>query len=224
MSKIEKIIDNLNDGAHVVIDLPIGDQDTHRLNAAFQKDEGLEFELFFPPDSWNIEELQLGLNCQLTVKHKGGDVNLIAELDKVVSDRRLSFIAREPIKPEALREFFRVTTNVPIEIGYAPGPKEVKTKAWKMVGTTVDLSGSGVLGLFAGKPPSENRINISIEDPASETKILCTGDVVRTYRMRKKRFQVAMHFNAVDQVTRDRLIAFCLQEQRKQLREKIQVE
>ncbi|WP_319548162.1 PilZ domain-containing protein [Desulfogranum marinum] len=223
MTKIEEIIEKLQDGAEALVDLCYKNKEEHRHNALFSKAESPCFELFFPPKSWNSEELLLGKNYQLTVKHKGAAVNIIAELDTVINDRRLGFIAREPIKPEALREYFRVSINTPIEIGYLPSPKEVKLKKWNMVGTTVDLSASGVLGLFAEKPESSSRIQISITDPASQNSISCFGHVVRTYRMRKNRYQVALHFESVSQDIRDRLIAFCLQEQRRQLRENIEV-
>ncbi|MBM9513147.1 PilZ domain-containing protein [Desulfogranum marinum] len=224
MAKIEEIIEQLKDGSEAVVDLPTKENEDNRFNAIFSKAESPYFELFFPPKTWNSKDLLLGVNCQLTVKHKGASVNIIAELDTVINDRRLGFIAREPIKPEALREFFRVSINTPIEIGYLPGPKEVKLKKWSMVGTTVDLSGCGVLGLFAEKPETTNRIHITMTDPASQKTISCFGHVVRTYRMRKRRYQVALHFDNISSDVRDQLIACCLQEQRRQLRENIEVE
>lgn len=224
MAKIEEIIEQLQDGAEALVDLPMQNNEEKRLNAIFSKAESPSFELFFPPKAWNIDDLLLGMNCQLTVKHKGATVNIIAELDTVINDRRLAFIAREPIKPEALREYFRVSINTPIELGYLPGPKEVKLKKWNMIGTTVDLSACGVLGLFAEKPASSKRIHINITEPANQKSISCFGHVVRTYRMRKNRYQVALHFDNVSQDVRDQLISFCLQEQRRQLRENIEVE
>lgn len=224
MAKIEEIIEQLKDGSEALVDLPTKENENNRFNAIFSKAESPYFELFFPPKTWSSKDLILGINCQLTVKHKGASVNIIAELDTVINDRRLGFIAREPIKPEALREYFRVSINTPIEIGYVPGSKEVKLKKWSMVGTTVDLSGCGVLGLFAEKPEATNSVQIQITDPSNQKIISCFGHVVRTYRMRKKRYQVALHFDNITNDVRDQLIACCLQEQRRQLRENIEVE
>ena len=224
MAKIDEIIAQLQDGSEALVDLPTQENEDNRFNAIFSKAESPYFELFFPPKAWNSKDLLLGINCQLTVKHKGASVNIIAELDTVINDRRLGFIAREPIKPEALREYFRVSINTPIEMGYLPSAKEVKLKKWNMIGTTVDLSGCGVLGLFAEKPEATNNIHIKITDPASQKIISCFGHVVRTYRMRKKRYQVALHFDNISSDIRDQLISCCLQEQRRQLRENIEVE
>lgn len=224
VAKIEEIIEKLQDGAEAVIDLPSSNNEDQRLNALFNHDEGPCFQLFFAPNAWKTEDLLLGLNCQLTVKHKGATVNLIAELDQVIDSRRLRFIAREPIKPEALREYFRVSINTPIEIGYIPGPKEVRLQKWHLAGTTVDLSGCGVLGLFPEKPMGNgNRIQIRITNPFSDQSIVCMGQVIRTYRMRKKRYQVALHFTDISQEVRDQVISCCLHEQRRQLRENIEV-
>ncbi|PID72064.1 MAG: hypothetical protein CSA31_00180 [Desulfobulbus propionicus] len=222
MGKIEELVEKLRDGSEAVLDLTDKNGNTHRLNALYAQGDTPRFELFFPPNAWKSSDLALGVNCQVMVRHKGVGVNLVAELDQILNKRRLQFIAREPIKPEALREYFRVLINTTVEIGYIPGPKEVKTKKWQMVGTTVDLSASGVLGLFAEKPPSNNRLQIRIIDPSTLTPIACIGHVVRTYRMRKKRYQVALHFDNVEQSLRDKLIACCLAEQRKQLRENVE--
>ncbi|WP_161630011.1 PilZ domain-containing protein [Desulfogranum mediterraneum] len=224
MSKIEDIIHKLQDGAESVIDLPDKHNEEHRYNAAFVGLEPPHFQLVFPPKSWESDSLLMGVNCQLTVKHKHNTVNLIAELDSVASDRRLNFIGREPIKPEELREYFRVAINTSIEIGYTAGASEVKLRSWKMIGTTVDLSGSGVLGLFAEKPASNSRLYIQIGIPQSEDMLSWIGHVVRTYRMRRNRYQVALHFDDITPKKRDQIIACCLQEQRRQLRERVQTE
>jgi len=224
VGRIEELIEKLKDGSEATIDLPDKNGDEHRLNALYIKGDAPCFELFFPPQAWKSSALALGVNCQITVRYKGVPVNLIAELDQILSDRKLRFIAREPIKPEALREYFRVSINTIINIGYIPGPREVKTRKWKMIGTTVDLSASGVLGLFAEKPLSTNRIQIRITDPATQRTISCRGHVVRTYRMRKQRYQVALHFDNLEQNVRDKLIACCFAEQRKQLRKNVGIE
>ncbi|WP_028579329.1 PilZ domain-containing protein [Desulfogranum japonicum] len=222
MANIKEIIEKLESGSAATITLQEQNGDLARLTCAFRSGESPSFDLLFPPNSLKIPNLIMGINCQLVVKHRGNDVNIIAELDKVVNERCLRLIGREPIRPEALREYFRVGINTSIEIGYTPEAREVRTNAWQMLGTTIDLSASGVLALFAEKPPSKKRLYIRITDPESNKIIHSHGHVVRSYRMRKNRYQVAIHFEKVAQKTRDALIALCFQEQRKQLRENIQ--
>lgn len=221
MAKIDEILDKLNDNASTIVDLPSSRGEDLRCNALLIKRESPLLELLFPPNSWTEPDLKIGSYCNLVVEHRGQSVNLIARLDSIVNNRRLHFIAREPVAPEALRDFFRVAVNTQIEASYIAGPQEVRVQTWKMVGTTIDLSGSGVLALFAEKPPSSNRIQLIISMPDDEVPIVCLANVVRCYRLRKSRYQVAFHFENVTAKTRDQLISFCLQEERRQLRENV---
>lgn len=221
VAKIDEILDKLNDNAPTVVDIPSDQGDALRCKALLIKKEPPLLELLFPPNSWTEADLKMGAYCNLAVEHKGLAVNLIARLDNIVGNRRLHFTAREPVSPEALRDFFRVSINTQIEASYFAGPQEVKTQTWKMVGTTIDLSGSGVLALFAEKPPSSNRIQLVISMPGDEASIVCLANVVRCYRLRKNRYQVAFHFENITAKTRDQLVSICLQEERRQLRENV---
>lgn len=224
MARINELLDKLNDNAPTVVDIPGKTEDVLRCNALLIKKEPPLLELLFPPESWIADDLKIGANCHLTVEHKGLTVNLIARLDSVAGNRRLHFIAREPVSPEELRDYFRVSINTPIEASYIAGPKEVNVHTWKMIGSTIDLSGSGVLAMFAEKPPSNNRIQLIITVPKEESPpIICLANVVRSYRIRKNRYQVAFHFENISKKTRDQIVSCCLQEERRQLRENVRV-
>ncbi len=222
MARINEILEKLNDNAPTVVDIPGKREENFRCKALFIKKESPALELVFPPHSWEADNLEIGSDCNLAVEHNGLTVNLIARLDAVVRERRLSFTAREPVSPEALRDYFRVSINTAIEASYIAGPKETKTRTWKMIGTTLDLSGSGVLAIFAEKPPSNHRIQLVITISGEENPIVCLANVIRSYRIRKNRFQVAFHFENISTKTRDVIISCCLQEQRRQLRENVQ--
>jgi c-di-GMP-binding flagellar brake protein YcgR len=222
VARINDILEKLNDNAPTVVDIPGNREENFRCNALFIKRESPTLELVFPPHSWEADDLRIGSDCYLAVEHNGLTVNLIARLDGVVRERRLSFTAREPVSPETLRDFFRVSINIPIEASYIAGPKETQTHTWKMIGTTLDLSGSGVLAIFAEKPPSNYRIQLVLTIPDEAAPVVCLANVIRSYRIRKNRFQVAFHFENIATKTRDLVISCCLQEQRRQLRENVQ--
>jgi c-di-GMP-binding flagellar brake protein YcgR len=221
VASIDEILAKLNDSAPTVVDIPGNQDEVYRCNALLVKKEAPCLELLFPPNAWQIDELQIGANCALAVEHKELTVNLIARLDGANGDRRLLFTAREPITPESLRDFFRVGINTAIEAQYIAGSREINNRSWKLCGTTIDLSGSGVLALFQEKPPSNRNIQLTITVPEEQQSILCLANVVRTYRVRKNRYQVAFHFENISARTRDQLISCCFQEQRRQLRENI---
>jgi c-di-GMP-binding flagellar brake protein YcgR len=224
MARILDILDKINDRASTTVDIPGKNGENYRCKAVLLKKDLPIIELVFPPNSWDESHLDLGADCNLAVEHQDRIINLIACLDKVSGDRRLQLTAREPIAPEALREYFRVLINSPIEASYIAGPREVKAKTWKMRGTTIDLSGSGVLAVFDEKPATTHNIQLIITAPGEDAAIVCLADVVRTYRLRKNRYQVAFHFDVISNKTRDQIISCCLQEQRRQLRENVQAE
>jgi c-di-GMP-binding flagellar brake protein YcgR len=222
VAHINEILEKLDDNAHTIVDIPGNHEESFRFKALLIKKESPLLELIFPPDSWDAEDLQIGANCNLAVEHKEKTINLIARLDSVEGSRRLHFTAREPVSPQSLRDYFRVSINTAIEASYIAGPKEVKARTWKMEGTTIDLSGSGLLALFNEKPPSNFHIQLVITVPGDLPPIVCLANVVKSYRMRKNRYQVAFHFEHVSQKTRDQIISCCFQEQRRQLRENVE--
>ncbi len=221
MSRIEEILDRLNDNAPTTVDIPGNDGEVFRCKALLIKKEAPLLELLFPPDSWNASELKIGANCSLVVEHHGTTVYLIARLDSASGNRRLQFTAREPVSVESLRDFFRVNINTAIQASYVADAKEMKNQSWKMIGTTIDLSGSGVLAMFAEKPPSEHRILLEITAPEDSEPVFCLANIIRSYRIRKNRYQVAFHFTDVSTKTRDQIISCCLKEQRRQLRDNV---
>jgi c-di-GMP-binding flagellar brake protein YcgR len=221
VARIDEILNKLNDNAQVVVDIPSNKEDTIRCKALLVKKDSPFFELVFLPNAWEVDDLRIGANCNMVIEHKGDTVNIIARLDSISGSRRLNFIAREPVSPETLRDYFRVSTNLPIEASYIAGPKEVNAQTWKMSGSTIDLSGSGVLALFTEKPASNNRIQLIITLPNEEEPVVCLANVVRTYRLRQKRYQVAFHFENITAKTRDQVVSYCLHEERRQLRENV---
>lgn len=222
MSRIIDILSKLNDQTNTTVDLPGRNGEHYRCKALLLKKELPTVELVFPPNSWEEENLLFDEDCHLAIELDGHPLNLIAKLHHAVGDRRLHCTVREPVAPESLREYFRVAVHLSIEASYIAGPKEVKNKTWKMIGTTIDLSGCGTLAVFAEKPPSTHNIQLVMTLPEEETTLVCLADVVRTYRIRKNRYQVAFHFNVISAKTRDHIISLCLREQRRQLRENVE--
>ncbi|NOQ46677.1 MAG: hypothetical protein GQ559_08415 [Desulfobulbaceae bacterium] len=223
MSAITEIINELQDSAHVIVDIPTRDGEHRRLTSVFKKREAPQFELVFPPNFLQFEDIELGTKCRLAVKHYDNAINLLAKVDVIDGDRTLLLTAMESISPESLRDYFRVTMNVPIQASHTPGPREVHAP-WELTGNTVDMSGGGVLAFLPAKPINKSRIQLLIELPDHSEPVICVAHVVRTYRMRKQRYQVAFHFDEIDRKARDQIISSCLQEQRRQLRDNISVD
>lgn len=205
------------------VDIPVAKGEAQRLNCVFKQTTPPSFRLVFPPHTLEMDRIAMGTDCRLIVKMDSGSINLNIKIDAVDGDRALLCTAMESISPEALREYFRVMISAPIRARYVPGPNEVH-EPWELEGHTIDLSGGGVLALFSGKPANINRIQLELYLPGQASPVRCTARVVRTYRMRKNRYQVAFSFVTIERKARDLIISCCLQEQRRQLRDKVRVE
>ncbi|WP_457572966.1 PilZ domain-containing protein [Desulfolithobacter sp.] len=224
MPEISEIINEIRDSSTVIIDLPLNGGERKRLTCVFKRKESPEFQLVFPPDTLPLNDIDTDSSCRLSINQSNDPVTLIAKIDALEEDRILHLTGQEPIRPELLREYFRVSLRSKIVASYQPGPRETRSKPWTMTGETIDLSGGGVLALFPGKPENRRNIRLEIDLPTQSEPAVCMAEVVRTYRMRKKKYQAALHFTDIEQKTRDQIISCCLQEQRRQLREKIRVE
>ncbi|WP_456384409.1 PilZ domain-containing protein [Desulfolithobacter sp.] len=224
MPDISEIIDEIRDSSTVIIDLPLNGGERKRLTCVFKRKESPAFQLVFPPNVLPLDSIDSTASCRLSINQSNEPITLMAKIDEIEEDRILHLTGQEPIKPELLREYFRVSLRSKIIASYQPGPKEIRSKPWKMEGETIDLSGGGVLALFPGKPENSKNIRLQIDLPTQAEPAICMAEVVRTYRMRKNKYQAALHFTDIEQKTRDQIISCCLQEQRRQLREKIRVE
>ena len=223
MAGITEIINQIQDSSIATVDIPLSEGEDQRLNCVLKKSDPPSFRLVFPPNTLQMDNLKYGAECRLIVKVTDGAVNLKVRLNEADGDRTLLFTALESITPESLREYFRVMISAPIRARYRPGPREVN-EPWELSGHTIDLSGGGVLALFPDKPANRNRIELEMDLPGQTAPILCTARVVRTYRMRKRRYQVAFCYEKIDRKARDIIISCCLKEQRRQLRDKVRVE
>ncbi len=224
MSSITELINSLQDSASVLTSLPIKSGDATRLNCVYIKDQAPQFRLVFPPDALPTDQLDAQSQFKLSVKQENTSVTLNARIESIEDDRTLRVVATEPIDPKLLREYFRVTFRSPIKATYEPNPEETQSQAWKLYGETIDISGGGVLAIFPKEPQNRHNINLELLLPNKEEPMLCVAKIIRCRRLRKKRYRVAFEFDKIGNKTRDIIISFCLQEQRRQLRNKVRID
>jgi c-di-GMP-binding flagellar brake protein YcgR len=222
---IKEIVNTIQDSANVLVDIPMKTNTHKRLNSIYIKTEPPGFKLIFPPNSLpQTDEIDHQGTCKLSINKQDSEVILAANIDQIEGDRTLHLIAREPLKAEVLREYFRVTIRSPIHAHYENERKEVAPHTSDLNGETVDLSGGGVLALLPQNPLNKNNILLEIILPDNSGPVEILAHVVRVQRLKKTKYQVAFQFDKVDAKTQDRIIACCMQQQRKQLRDKIRVD
>jgi PilZ domain-containing protein len=220
-TSISETIKNLVDSETAKIDIPTLDRQTIRLNCIYKESHSPNFFLVFPP-----KKLPLNIDtekyCPISIKSGKTALTLTAKIVAINGDRTLELTAKNTVKPESLREYFRIGAKVSITAKYDPESPDSKTPAWTLTGKTLDMSGSGVLAIFPESPQTKHKITLLIQLKDGQENIECLGHIVRSRRLRKGRYQVSFHFDYIASKDKDSIISYCLQEQRSQLREKIQ--
>ena len=190
------------------------------LDCIYKESESPNFFLVFPPDTLpgDIERSK----CKVSINVGDDPVIITASIEEFPNDRTIELKGKESIDPRSLREYFRVFYRTVVTASHEPTSDDPKAKSWSMQGDSVDLSGTGILVIFPEEPQNRKNIFLDFDLPDVSKSIHCVGHVVRTKRIRKGRFQVALHFDHITRKNRDAIITACLHEQRRQLRERME--
>jgi c-di-GMP-binding flagellar brake protein YcgR len=220
-ASISETIKKIVDSETAKIDIPTMDGQTIRLDCIYKESHSPNFFLVFPPKKLpgNIDPKK---HCPVSIKAGQTALTLIAKIVAINGERTLELTAKDTVKPESLREYFRVDTKVSITAKYDPESADSQSPSWTMEGRTLDMSGSGVLAIFPEDPQTRQDITLSISLADGQENIDCRGHIVRSKRLRRGRYQVSFHFDHLSAKDKDSIISFCLQEQRNQLRNKVQ--
>ena len=223
-SSINQLIDELQDSASALTSLPISNGDTKRLNCVFKKMQSPHFRLIFPPNSLPTGNIEPDSQFSLSIKQDTSSVTLNARIEDIEDDRTLRVVATETIRPELLREYFRVAFRTPIRASFNPDPGESDLQPWSLEGETIDISGGGILAILSGEPENPTDIQLELTLPNHPDTLTCFSRLIRCRKLGKNKCRVAFHFEKISNKTRDTIISFCLQEQRRQLRNRVRIE
>lgn len=219
--KISEIIKNLVDSETAKIDIPTLDGQTIRLNCIYKESHSPNFYLVFPPKKLP-QNINLEKHCPISIKCGDTALTLTAMISEINGDRTLELTAKNTVKPESLREYFRISAKLPMTAEYEAASPDSRIPSWQLSGQTLDMSGSGLLAIFPAEPQSNHKLTLLIDLGRNEGVIECLAHIVRSRRLRKANYQVSFHFDYISPKSKDAIISYCLQEQRNQLREKIQ--
>jgi PilZ domain len=217
---IVKTISRIPDSESAEIDITTKNGQVLRLNCIYKESDAPEFFLVFPPKKLpeNIDTDKL---CPISIKIGKQPITMAVKITSINGDRTLELLAKDTVKPESLRDYFRVDTKVSIIANYNPESLDGANNAWTLEGKTLDISGSGLLTIFSEEPQTKHKIELLLSMNDGKEVVRCTGHIVRTKRLRRGRYQVAFHFDTMTPKERDAIISFCLQEQRYRLRDKV---
>lgn len=192
------------------------------LDCIFNQSTSPSFILLFPSGALP-PAIENTWRCILVSKDiTGAPVTFAAKIKGLPNGRVIEAIAQDSIRPEDLRDYFRVNLKAPIDIFYDPIESDRAVQPFEISGETVDISQSGVLSILEAECKISQIVSIELDLPNPAETIICSGKMVRCKRIRKNRWLTAFHFESISPKAREIVAKNCFSEQRRQLRENIQ--
>ncbi len=199
----------------VKVVLPVGDQSLS-LNARISLGEFPELEGFFPPNKLPVNQLEMGSLCTIHCKCPQGAFTIGARVTNVLDQRRLLLTFVESSPPVQQRQHFRVETQVFMQYW----PQEEPCPEQEPVAIQVNLSAGGIRFLVAEPLEAGRVFTFVIALPEISAVIQCEAQVVRMIDVFGEE-HAAFQFTHLLPEDRETLTRFCLDEQRRLLREKV---
>lgn len=220
-------INNIPDAKPVRIFIPLQAADTrYREQCIFQKTTAPRFKLLFKTGALPVNDIDLKSPCIINLDMAGRSVSLEAMIEQVLNDQVLELKVLKTINHEQMREYFRADYTLPIiTCSQIPEGFGLPEEYWKIFGTTIDISGSGLLAIFNEKPPADKmaKIQLPLSSGQQSDSISFLARPVRISEVEKNRYVVAYHYEEISDEDRDRIVGQCLAIQRRLLRLKVQV-
>jgi hypothetical protein len=190
------------------------------LKGTFKESHAPTFFFLCPPGQLP-DTLDISRPCPFVCRDRdAADIALIADIVEKTNNRVLELIAKNTMRAEELRQFFRVTLRAGIVIRFFPENPDDDQQEWSISGETVDISQSGVLTILPEECRNANNLDLEITLINPRTKVFCSGHVIHSKRLRKDRWLISFHFDEMSQTDRDVIAKNCFAEQRRQLRDK----
>lgn len=214
------------DGKPVRIFLPVKEsKERYRASCIYQKEESPHFSLNFKLGELPREYIDLQQTCIINIDLGGQSVSLEALIKEISGPQTLKMVAQKTIDHKQLRDFFRVdaTTQV-ISKAFQPKISNQKGEDFSFNGTTIDISGSGILASFSELPPMDKKVKLEITLPNDSDRVITAiARPIRSQQISADQYVVAYHFEEIETEDRDLIIGSCLIIQRQLLRMKVQV-
>ena len=220
---ITHLVKSITDNESAIVKLTTSTGQRTSCKCVFKESTAPGFFLLFPSPE-TISDVDLSKPCSFIGKnHYGQTLSFVANIVEKTNNRILELVAKRAIDPEGLREYFRVSLSTGITVSYMPATENSSQVEWELTGKVVDISQSGLLTILPEECKNTKSILIEIDLTEPCKTIYCIGHVTRIKRVRKDRWITAFHFDEISAKAVDDIAVNCLAEQRKQLREKIEI-
>ncbi len=220
-SDMNTLVDSIPDRQPATVTLTDAGSKRIQVSGVFKESTAPSFFLLFPAGTLP-DKIDPDKPCAVASQDgQGKSVTFAAKIVDMPNSRVIELIANKSIRPEDLREYFRVNIKAPVEVFYDP-PNDGDEEPMELGGETVDISQTGVLTILTDECRINKPVIIELNLPNPAELVICSGRVVRSKRLRHNRWLTSFHFDNISSSARDIIAKNCFAEQRRQLRENIQ--
>ena len=216
----------LKDKTPLQADVPLtGATERERLSCFSGQGAPPALVLHFPPATLVPERVDTSRTCLVRVDLGERSAVLTARIVAVRDPETLACEIEQIDWHSQARSHFRVAASTRVAASSAI-PEELarEGESWKLLGDTIDLSGSGLLCSFNAPIEEGRRVRIELTLPAGPMDLITAyGHVVRCQQVGAETFYVALAFDAIDPESQDKIMACCFELQRRQLRMRVLV-
>ncbi|MEJ2199660.1 MAG: PilZ domain-containing protein [Desulfuromonadaceae bacterium] len=181
---------------------------------------GIDIELL--PKQMELKDLDFLGTCRLSCEKSGTVFTLEAKIDLVQSETRLRLLPRQTSELPQQREFFRIDAVVYLKFWIID---QENPEHPRVTNQMINLSGNGLR--FTTDHPLQVGQAIGLElhlpENDSDVKVMGVGRVVRVTDKKWHEQEAALELTELEETEQDKIIRFCLAEQRKLLRMKVHV-
>ncbi len=210
----------LNEPKVLQASVPLVDSRRLQLRGVARVSTPPKIEVTLPPDQLPGTEIDRSEKCLLYIDAVGATITLITAIDAIDKNSLLKLTNLESISHEQKREFFRIDAQMAVDAHKLPPPPEDGT----CNGESINISGNGILVSLPEPLTVDQKVKlrINLPDPVA-TDIECIGRVVRSDKLDQERYRVAFNFTTINEEDQDKIVSFCLAQQRKHIRLGVQV-
>ncbi len=213
------VLNHLKDYRVVKVTLPLLEGKQQVLDGVAKVTSAPHFEVTFLPDQLNPDTVNREEFCQVAFDVAGEGKTLKAKIDSFPGSAKLLLEMVDSFSYIQKREYFRVDAELAVSYWLADEEKPAARSAQ----TAVNISGGGIRLPVAEKIAEGTRLGLEIIIDSPQSAVVeCTGEVVNNYQVGEE-YHTALKFIDIEEEGRDAIVAYCLAEQRRQLRLKVTV-
>jgi hypothetical protein len=217
----------IKDGMAVSASVPVvGATENERLRCFYEKSKPPAFTLAFPDGVLAADRVDPTRMCVVMFDFMDQAVTIDASINAIKDCSTLELVAQDITTHEQVRNYFRVDASTRVAASSViPKEMALEGESWRLLGDTIDLSGSGLLCSFSEPLEKGTKVRIELTLPTRNSEIIkAFGYVVRCRKIQEHLYHIALHFDLIDSESQDKIMACCFELQRRYLRMRVRLE